>query len=249
MGQTSTSLDNSNLDPECIGRRYWYVFLMSSLITFFGGLLIIFVWRFLTFLFVGKFFKKIRKRIFKTDNIDAVISLENSDTEIGWVTAARDFCGELISAQSISGRILMILVSILSVGSLVIYFFDASTSPIETCQKWKESVSQQIDLGFNLFFMLYFFIRFVAAQDKLWFWLDIYSIVDYFTIPPSFVSIYLDRNWIGLRFLRVLRLMNIPDILQYLNLLKTSNSIRLTQLFVMFLSIWLTAAGFVHLVN
>jgi hypothetical protein len=43
--------------------------------------------------------------------------------------------------------------------------------------------------------------------------------------------------------------MNIPDILQYLNILKTSNSIRLTQLFFMFISIWLTAAGFVHLVN
>ena len=43
--------------------------------------------------------------------------------------------------------------------------------------------------------------------------------------------------------------MNIPDILQYLNLLKTSNSIRLSQLLVMFVSIWLTAAGFVHLVS
>lgn len=43
--------------------------------------------------------------------------------------------------------------------------------------------------------------------------------------------------------------MNIPDILQYLNILKTSNSIRIAQLFVMFISIWLTAAGFVHLVS
>lgn len=102
---------------------------------------------------------------------------------------------------------------------------------------------------FNNYLNYYYLFKFIAAEDKLWFWLDIYSIVDYFTIPPSFVSIYLDRNWIGLRFLRVLRLMNIPDILQYLNVLKTSNSIRIAQLFVMFISIWLTAAGFVHLVN
>ena len=27
--------------------------------------------------------------------------------------------------------------------------------------------------------------------------LELYSFVDYFTIPPSFVSIYLDRTWIG----------------------------------------------------
>ena len=42
--------------------------------------------------------------------------------------------------------------------------------------------------------------------------------------------------------------MNVPDILQYLGILKTSNAIRLAQIFVKFLNIWLTAAGFIHLV-
>ena len=40
-------------------------------------------------------------------------------------------------------------------------------------------------------------LQFLAASDKFWFMLDHYSFVDYFTIPPSFVSIYLDRTWIG----------------------------------------------------
>ena len=82
----------------------------------------------------------------------------------------------------------------------------------------------------------------MAATDKLHFMFEIGSFVDYFTIPPMFVSIFLDRTWIGinnlhlvlsfilvttgLRFLRVLRLMSIPDILQYLNVLKLSTSIR-----------------------
>ena len=79
--------------------------------------------------------------------------------------------------------------------------------------------------------------------------LEMYSFVDYFTIPPSFVSIYLDRTWIGLRFLRALRLMTVPDILQYLNVLKTSSSIRLAQLVSIFISVWLTAAGIIHLVS
>ena len=114
---------------------------------------------------------------------------------------------------------------------------------MEQCVPWKENTTQQIDLAFNIFFMVYFFIRvisapplrpsyqtssfqFIAASDKFWFMLELYSFVDYFTIPPSFVSIYLDRTWIGLRFLRALRLMTVPDILQYLNILKTSTSIR-----------------------
>lgn len=53
----------------------------------------------------------------------------------------------------------------------------------------------------------------------------------------------------GLRFLRALRLMSVPDILQYLNILKTSSSIRLAQLVSIFISVWLTAAGIIHLVS
>jgi len=53
----------------------------------------------------------------------------------------------------------------------------------------------------------------------------------------------------GLRFTRGLRLMTIPDVLQYLNVLKTSNGIRLTHLVSTLISVWFTGAGFVHLVS
>ena len=43
--------------------------------------------------------------------------------------------------------------------------------------------------------------------------------------------------------------MTVPDILQYLNILKTSTSIRLAQISAMFVSTWLTAAGIIHLVR
>lgn len=61
------------------------------------------------------------------------------------------------------------------------------------------------------------------------------------------------RVWLavvaGLRFLRALRLMSVPDILQYLNVLKTSSSIRLSQLCSIFIAVWLTGAGIIHLVR
>ena len=47
-----------------------------------------------------------------------------------------------------------------------------------------------------------------------------------FLILLSNKTFLLQRTWIGLRFLRALRLMTFPDILQYLNILKTSTSIR-----------------------
>ncbi|KAJ7412181.1 Calcium-activated potassium channel subunit alpha-1 [Pitangus sulphuratus] len=52
-----------------------------------------------------------------------------------------------------------------------------------------------------------------------------------------------------LRFLRALRLIQFSEILQFLNILKTSNSIKLVNLCSIFISTWLTAAGFIHLVE
>uniref|UniRef100_A0A8C2I5Q4 Calcium-activated potassium channel subunit alpha-1 n=1 Tax=Cyprinus carpio TaxID=7962 RepID=A0A8C2I5Q4_CYPCA len=77
-------------------------------------------------------------------------------------------------------------------------------------------------MAFNVFFLLYFGLRFIAANDKLWFWLEVNSVVDFFTVPPVFVSVYLNRSWLGLRFLRALRLIQFSEILQFLNILKTS---------------------------
>ena len=77
-----------------------------------------------------------------------------------------------------------------------------------------------------MLFMAYFFMRFIAANDKLVFMFQLYTMVDFFTIPPSFVSLILGRVWIGLRCLRILRLNSFPDILQYLNILETARSIR-----------------------
>jgi hypothetical protein len=55
-------------------------------------------------------------------------------------------------------------------------------------------------------------IQFIAANDKLMFWMEIHSLVDYFTIPPIFVSIALGRQWIGMNYVLVL-CNNAPSVL------------------------------------
>ncbi|NWU62434.1 KCMA1 protein, partial [Pterocles burchelli] len=132
---------------------------------------------------------------------------------------------------------------------LLLQFLFLSNSPIESCQNFYKDFTLQIDMAFNVFFLLYFGLRFIAANDKLWFWLEVNSVVDFFTVPPVFVSVYLNRSWLGLRFLRALRLIQFSEILQFLNILKTSNSIKLVNLCSIFISTWLTAAGFIHLVE
>jgi len=245
-------------DEECLKERKWWCFLLSSIFTFLMGVLSVVVVRGITSICCHKDEDEFSQAELRRQEEEAKklrLQGQNPDGSSGgsegdFMSEAKDWAGELISGQTGTGRILMGLVFILSVASLLIYFIDASSEGnVEACIPWSANTTQQIDLVFNIFFMVYFFIRFIAASDKFWFMLELYSFVDYFTIPPSFVSIYLDRTWIGLRFLRALRLMTVPDILQYLNILKTSTSIRLAQLISIFISVWLTAAGIIHLLE
>nr|ADD16639.1 calcium-activated potassium channel variant Slo 4.5-UTR [Gallus gallus] len=241
------------------GQRMWWAFLASSMVTFFGGLFIILLWRTLKYLWTvcchcGVKNKEAQKingggdtqadgACKPTDEKE-----ENVAAEVGWMTSVKDWAGVMISAQTLTGRVLVVLVFALSIGALVIYFIDSS-NPIESCQNFYKDFTLQIDMAFNVFFLLYFGLCFIAANDKLWFWLEVNSVVDFFTVPPVFVSVYLNRSWLGLRFLRALRLIQFSEILQFLNILKTSNSIKLVNLCSIFISTWLTAAGFIHLVE
>uniref|UniRef100_Q90ZC7-3 Isoform 3 of Calcium-activated potassium channel subunit alpha-1 n=1 Tax=Xenopus laevis TaxID=8355 RepID=Q90ZC7-3 len=242
------------------GTRMWWAFLASSMVTFFGGLFIILVWRTFKYLWTvcchcgGK-----NKEAQKVVNV-ASSQVTDGDykptddkeevgvAEVGWMTSVKDWAGVMISAQTLTGRVLVVTVFALSIGALMIYFIDSS-NPIESCQNFYKDFTLQIDMAFNIFFLLYFGLRFIAANDKLWFWLEVNSVVDFFTVPPVFVSVYLNRSWLGLRFLRALRLIQFSEILQFLNILKTSNSIKLVNLCSIFISTWLTAAGFIHLVE
>uniref|UniRef100_A0A3Q3IV83 BK channel n=1 Tax=Monopterus albus TaxID=43700 RepID=A0A3Q3IV83_MONAL len=242
------------------GQRMWWAFLASSMVTFFGGLFIILLWRTLKYLWTvcchcNIKSKEAQKVNNPANNQAADRTAKNPDekeeapaSEVGWMTSVKDWAGVMISAQTLTGRVLVVLVFALSIGALGIYFIDSS-DPIESCQNFYKDFTLQIDMAFNVFFLLYFGLRFIAANDKLWFWLEVNSVVDFFTVPPVFVSVYLNRSWLGLRFLRALRLIQFSEILQFLNILKTSNSIKLVNLCSIFISTWLTAAGFIHLVE
>ncbi|XP_035028090.1 calcium-activated potassium channel subunit alpha-1a isoform X15 [Hippoglossus stenolepis] len=239
------------------GQRMWWAFLASSMVTFFGGLFIILLWRTLKYMWTVCCHCNVKhKEAQKVINHQAADKgLKGTDekeevpiSEVGWMTSVKDWAGVMISAQTLTGRVLVVLVFALSIGALGIYFIDSS-DPIESCQNFYKDFTLQIDMAFNVFFLLYFGLRFIAANDKLWFWLEVNSVVDFFTVPPVFVSVYLNRSWLGLRFLRALRLIQFSEILQFLNILKTSNSIKLVNLCSIFISTWLTAAGFIHLVE
>ncbi|XP_066305082.1 calcium-activated potassium channel subunit alpha-1-like isoform X24 [Branchiostoma lanceolatum] len=240
------------MDANCNQKeRMWWAFLTSSFVTFVGGLVCILLWRLGAWLFcrvAEKPVEVVAQSPSTTKMQDTGVFVKSPDPEIGWMTAVKDWAGVLISAQTVTGRILVVLVFLLSLGALVVYLLNSSEQ-IEKCIVFSQETLLQVDFGFNIIFLLYFGLRFIAANDKLWFWLELNSLVDFFTVPPVFVSVYLNRSYLGLRFLRALRLIQFSEILQFLNVLKTSNSIKLVNLISIFFSVWMTGAGFIHLVE
>ncbi|XP_048186487.1 potassium channel subfamily U member 1 [Perognathus longimembris pacificus] len=216
-------------------------FILSSFVTFFSGLAILFIFR-----LVWKCIKS-RHRKKEKEILNLISSRTNLLRRLYFYGVFRDRIEMLLSAQTFVGQVFVILVFVLSIGSLIIYFIN-SNDPVGSCSSY-DDITIPIDLIFNAFFSFYFGLRFLAAGDKIKFWLEMNSIVDIFTIPPTFISYYLKSNWLGLRFLRALRLLELPQILQILQAIKTSNSVKLSKLLAIILSTWFTAAGFIHLVE
>merc|ERR550519_2604297 len=206
-------------------RKYW-CFLLSSFFTFALGVSMVLGQRLLGCIF------------FRNEG----------EKHSGFLNEAKEWAGELLSGQTKAGKLLNGVVFVISICSQLTYFYDARETLVERCIA-DYPPTLKFDITLNMLFMAYFFMRFIAANDKLAFMFSVYSLIDFFTIPPSFVSLILGRTWIGLRCLRILRLNSFPEILQYLNILETARAIRLLQLVAMFMSIWWTAAGFIHLIE
>lgn len=107
LNETTTPTPNATLIYNCDpSEKLWWVFLVSSFVTLIGGLLFVGLGRFV--IFINK--KLCRRSAAATRKRDEKkLKKKNGETqdEIGCMTAAKDWAGELISGQTNSGRILV----------------------------------------------------------------------------------------------------------------------------------------------
>ncbi|XP_026102634.1 calcium-activated potassium channel subunit alpha-1-like [Carassius auratus] len=124
-------------DMPCGSQKMWWAFLASSMVTFFGGLFIILLWRTLKYLWMvcchckgkKKDVQRVSNPVVLSDGVVKVVGQREAEaavTEVGWMTSVKDWAGVMISAQTLTGRVLVVLVFALSIGALVIYFIDSS---------------------------------------------------------------------------------------------------------------------------
>ncbi|XP_062400124.1 calcium-activated potassium channel subunit alpha-1-like [Sardina pilchardus] len=226
--------------PYCVyrGHRVWWVHLCSSLSVFLGGLLLLLLLRSCHF-GLNTVGTVLPEWMWKRQRKKAVMSKVNLSS------ALKEWAVKVISAQQLSGQILMVIFFCFNTGSFVLYLLQ-TPEPVEHCIE-AHGITSLMDLIFNIAHLLHFGFRFLAAQDVLQFWVEMKTLVDFITIPPSFIMLTTRRAWLGLRFIRALYILELPLILQVLGILKSNTSLKLSRLIGIIVGTLLTSAGLIHL--
>lgn len=104
------STETSTEEDRCLDDRRWYAFICSSVVTLLGGLFLVLFGRIVGWLLCSESANS-RQQQQQQQQGDCNRKKKNSDgdaaEEIGWVTEAKDWAGELISGQTTTGRILV----------------------------------------------------------------------------------------------------------------------------------------------
>ena len=125
----------------------------------------------------------------------------------------------------------------------------ALASRVEKCFTLASSPELIVELVVVLELIFSTLIRLLAADDVIHYWLDIYTIVDVFTLPHIFVSIILGVDWVGLRSLRFIWLPQIVNVIRFLPFVKSQDAVDVVSLLIKFVALWLSCTGIIHLIE
>lgn len=112
--------DGAGDADDCLRVRKWWCFVLSSIVTFVAGLLVVLLWRVFAFLCCRKE-PELAPNDPKQKEQKAAARQGKQDFEGTFMTEAKDWAGELISGQTTTGRILVSTDA--EITSLMIYYY------------------------------------------------------------------------------------------------------------------------------
>jgi hypothetical protein len=176
------------------GQPMSHKYLLVSLYIFLGGIVIILMGRF--FVYIVDTYRRYRRR----NSIDELDEMYDYHDEMpnAWYLNFKELMGNLVSGGSLPGRIMVITLFMFNLIACAIYITE-SAYPVEYYGAGTSSIITNIELVIYCFFIIHLFIRFLAANDKLVFWVsDILTLADLFTIPTVINAVICEHNWIGM---------------------------------------------------
>ena len=106
-----------------------------------------------------------------------------------------------------------------------------------------------VEAAISPLLIIFFFIRLLAADNLLLFWLKIHNIVDVVTLPNVFISLSLGQDWLDTKTLRFVWLTQFTDVLRFLPFIHSQSTIEAVGLLVRLVALWMAATGLIHLLE
>lgn len=220
----------------CTLERNWQPYIIASVVTFFGGLILLFPFR-LAWILCRDKRKEALKGFRETQNC---------------LSSIRTYAENVLSGNTLFSKSAVIVFWIVDIAVIVVYLTEANLFDPDNpddCGSVLNDRLQMFWMSLMAANTIRFIIKFLAAHDKCLMWMDLYSVVDHLTIVPTFVGAVLDRNWLALRFLVVIRILKIPDTLQIIHILRDRNQIRIAKAISAVLTVWFLGTGMIFILE
>ena len=242
------------------GDEKWWIFLVTSGVIYVMGLSLS-IMSYLIYWVVRRYRQS-----------DKITTMEESSYKL--FRKYRETIRQFISGDTIASKILITLTFFCNIIYLLIYIYRTYTPfpegtvdgkcltnsdtgstniteaiRVEKCFVLSSSPEFLVELIVTLELTTFAFIRFLATDSIIYYWLDLYTLVDVFTLPHIFISITLEVDWIGVRSLRFILLPQIVNVIQFLPFVKSQDAVDVISLFIKFSALWLSCTGIIHLVE
>ena len=161
-----------------------------------------------------------------------------------------EFIRQLISGDTISSKVLISITFMCNFIYMILAVYRAyQPAQVEYCYSIIESPERIVELVVVLELLGFSIIRFLASNNIVLHWLDVYTIIDVLTLPHIFVSLGLGVDWLGLRSARFFWLTQLVTVIRFVPFIHSQDTIDVISLIVYFVVLLFFGTGIVHLLE
>ena len=164
--------------------------------------------------------------------------------------AIHEFVRQLISGDTIASKI---FISLTFVCNLIYMILSVHRAYVPFQIEYNFILSQDpariVELLVVIELIAYAIVRFLATNNVVWYWLDLYTVIDVLTLPHIFVSLALGVDWMGLRSARFFWLTQLVTVFRFIPWIHSQDIIDIFSLGVYFFILIFFGTGIIHLLE
>ena len=223
----------------------WWKYLVTSIVIYIVGLSLCLIARGIYWLVVKKF---------ELIHIDEEKIVKGNKRR----KSCFNFIRSLLAGNSHLSKILIISALVCNVIYMILGILRTYSYPsIESCFDTNKTLNSIfierpemiVEVIITIVLIIFALIRFLASKNIILFWINVYTLVDVFTLPHIFVSLAIGKDWVGLRSLRFIWLTQFTTVLRFIPFIHSQDTVDLIGLLIYFLIVWLMSAGIIHLLE